>query len=146
MKTITYLSVYLAGAHGPDLMFKLMRLAGRIWPEGRTLPTPVLVSCHHCLMLWPDITSLLCQVDAKKLQKAEAKLKEKLEKRTGSDPKLRPAEMWACLLSSLWFCNTEAHMLQLNLRYLTLRTYETNFHYSGLSQLFDNQLIWSTIT
>jgi len=32
------------------------------------------------------------QVDAKKLQKAEAKLKEKLEKRSGSDPKLRPIE------------------------------------------------------
>ena len=33
------------------------------------------------------------KVDAKKLQKAEAKLKEKLQKRTGSDPKLRPVEM-----------------------------------------------------
>jgi len=36
---------------------------------------------------------LLFKVDAKKLQKAEAKLKDKLEKRTGSDPKLRPIEM-----------------------------------------------------
>jgi len=36
---------------------------------------------------------LLHQVDAKKLQKAEAKLKEKLEKRSGSDPKLRAVEM-----------------------------------------------------
>jgi len=35
------------------------------------------------------------KVDAKKLQKAEAKLRDKLEKRSGSDPKLRPVEMWA---------------------------------------------------
>ena len=38
---------------------------------------------------------MLLQVDARKLQKAEAKLKEKLEKRSASDPRLRPAEMWA---------------------------------------------------
>ena len=60
------------------------------------------------------------EVDAKKLQKAEAKLKEKLEKRTGSDPKLRPAEMWAfdccCFvvqLGILWYFN----LIQQHLKY-----------------------------
>jgi len=47
---IAHLSVRLAGEREPDLMLEtdeppragLTKLAGRIWPAGRTLPTPVV--------------------------------------------------------------------------------------------------------